>query len=166
MQRVVSVPTWGGRRHGNDGETRFQLYWMLSCCPHRARLSLRSSFSLKRKRKSAQQGPDVKIPTSTHTSTNPSKSSRASYESLDLAPANRSHRRPATSFAWFLSPWKAFRYILWKNYKWKILGLLVILIILALIVLMICKSSCLHVFSNLSADHAPFFVTQKIFGGS
>lgn len=25
--------------------------------------------------------------------------------------------RPATSFLWITSPWKSFRYILWRNYK-------------------------------------------------
>lgn len=46
-------------------------------------------------------------------------------------------KRPATSFAWFSSPFKSFRYIIWKKYKWYIIGFLVFLILAAFIVLMI-----------------------------
>ena len=34
-----------------------------------------------------------------------------------LEPPNR----PATSFFWFTSPWKSFKYIVWKHYKWYII---------------------------------------------
>ncbi|KAK3095803.1 hypothetical protein FSP39_019399 [Pinctada imbricata] len=40
-------------------------------------------------------------------------------------------KRPETSFLWFTSPWKTFRYIIWRNYKWYfIIGLLLLLLIL------------------------------------
>ncbi|CAF0972051.1 unnamed protein product [Rotaria sordida] len=29
--------------------------------------------------------------------------------------------RPKTSFLWFTSPWKTFRYIVWRNFKWAII---------------------------------------------
>ena len=45
--------------------------------------------------------------------------------------------RPATSFLWFTSPWKSLRYIIWNNYKWYILGGLVLLLIIAMIGLFI-----------------------------
>ena len=42
-----------------------------------------------------------------------------------------SRRRPATSFLWITSPWKSFRYIVWKHWKWYIiLGVVIILLVL------------------------------------
>ncbi|CAF5063417.1 unnamed protein product, partial [Rotaria sp. Silwood1] len=29
--------------------------------------------------------------------------------------------RPKTSFLWFTSPWKTFRYIIWRYFKWAII---------------------------------------------
>lgn len=43
--------------------------------------------------------------------------------------------RPATSFAWFSSPFKSLRYILWRRYKWKVITFLVICLLLAMVVL-------------------------------
>jgi len=45
--------------------------------------------------------------------------------------------RPATSFLWFTSPWKTSKYIVWKNYKWYIIGFFLFIIIAAFIVLAI-----------------------------
>lgn len=42
--------------------------------------------------------------------------------------------RPATSFRWFTSPLKTLRYIIWRNYKWIIIGILITLIIVAAVV--------------------------------
>ena len=39
-----------------------------------------------------------------------------------------SPKRPDSSFMWFLNPLKSIKYIIWKNYKWKILWLLFILL--------------------------------------
>uniref|UniRef100_A0A1I8INS1 Ferlin_C domain-containing protein n=1 Tax=Macrostomum lignano TaxID=282301 RepID=A0A1I8INS1_9PLAT len=39
-----------------------------------------------------------------------------------------SPRRPETSFLWFTSPWKTFKHIVWKNYKWYILGAFLVVI--------------------------------------
>jgi len=40
-------------------------------------------------------------------------------------------QRPETSFLWFTSPWKTFKHIVWKRYKWWfIIGVLLILLIL------------------------------------
>ena len=39
-------------------------------------------------------------------------------------------RRPDTSFNWFTNPWKVFKVLIWRRYKWHILiGLLLILLI-------------------------------------
>jgi len=39
-------------------------------------------------------------------------------------------KRPETSFLWFTSPWKTFKYIVWKRYKWYfIIGILLILLV-------------------------------------
>jgi len=43
--------------------------------------------------------------------------------------------RPATSFRWFTSPFKTLRYIIWRNYKWIIIGILITIIILAAVVI-------------------------------
>lgn len=45
--------------------------------------------------------------------------------------------RPATSFAWFSSPFKSLRYILWRRFKWKILTFLIIVLLVALVVLFV-----------------------------
>jgi len=45
--------------------------------------------------------------------------------------------RPATSFLWITSPWKSLKFIIWANYKWKILmvlGIIVFVIWLALFI--------------------------------
>jgi len=45
--------------------------------------------------------------------------------------------RPATSFLWITSPWKSMKYIIWANYKWKILlvlGIILFVIWLALFI--------------------------------
>ncbi|XP_056017603.1 otoferlin-like isoform X2 [Ostrea edulis] len=43
--------------------------------------------------------------------------------------------RPDSSFIWFLNPLKSIRYILWHNYKWVIIKVLVVLLLTALLVL-------------------------------
>ena len=43
--------------------------------------------------------------------------------------------RPDSSFMWFLNPLKSLRYILWHNYKWMIMKLLIVALFAALIVL-------------------------------
>ncbi|XP_063717418.1 myoferlin-like isoform X4 [Symsagittifera roscoffensis] len=45
--------------------------------------------------------------------------------------------RPESSFLWFMSPWKTLKYIIWKNYKWKIIGALFLIIFIAFFALMI-----------------------------
>ena len=43
------------------------------------------------------------------------------------------YSRPATSFRWFTSPWKSMRYIIWRNYKWYIIGLILLVLILLIV---------------------------------
>ncbi|KAF5301719.1 hypothetical protein FQA39_LY10650 [Lamprigera yunnana] len=43
--------------------------------------------------------------------------------------------RPDSSFMWFMNPLKSIRYILWQNYKWKILKLLIILAVAVILLL-------------------------------
>ncbi|KAL4236528.1 C2 domain [Mactra antiquata] len=43
--------------------------------------------------------------------------------------------RPDSSFIWFLNPLKSIRYILWHNYKWMIIKVLVIMLLAAILVL-------------------------------
>ncbi|XP_076821667.1 myoferlin-like isoform X3 [Clavelina lepadiformis] len=43
--------------------------------------------------------------------------------------------RPATSFAWFSSPFKSFRYIIWRKYKWIMIGLLVLILVVIFLIL-------------------------------
>ncbi|EDO43088.1 predicted protein, partial [Nematostella vectensis] len=45
--------------------------------------------------------------------------------------------RPATSFLWFTSPFKTLKYIIWRNYKWLIIGLLILIVIIALVVIFV-----------------------------
>ncbi|XP_051887398.1 fer-1-like protein 4 isoform X2 [Pristis pectinata] len=59
--------------------------------------------------------------------------------------------RPNTSFNWFINPLKSFVYFIWKNYKWYIVGLLVI-VILALFIFLILYTM-------------PQFISEKIING-
>ncbi|ENN71005.1 hypothetical protein D910_06872 [Dendroctonus ponderosae] len=43
--------------------------------------------------------------------------------------------RPDSSFMWFMNPIKSIRYILWHNYKWTILKLLIIIFVAIIILL-------------------------------
>ncbi|CAG5125218.1 unnamed protein product [Candidula unifasciata] len=43
--------------------------------------------------------------------------------------------RPDSSFMWFMNPFKSLRYILWHNYKWVIIKVLVVAFLAALLVL-------------------------------
>ncbi|XP_025413884.1 otoferlin-like isoform X4 [Sipha flava] len=43
--------------------------------------------------------------------------------------------RPDASFMWFLNPFKSIRYIIWHNYKWKILKGIIVLAILVMLIL-------------------------------
>ena len=45
--------------------------------------------------------------------------------------------RPATSFLWFTSPLKTFKHIIWKHYKWHIIGGIVIVLLVILLVIFI-----------------------------
>ena len=45
--------------------------------------------------------------------------------------------RPATSFLWFTSPWKTCKFIVWKYYKWHIIGGIVGVIVILLLVIFI-----------------------------
>ena len=45
--------------------------------------------------------------------------------------------RPATSFLWFTSPQKTFKHIIWKHYKWHIIGGIVIVLLVILLVIFI-----------------------------
>ncbi|XP_057307144.1 myoferlin-like [Hydractinia symbiolongicarpus] len=56
-------------------------------------------------------------------------------EEPNMHPKLEEPNRPDTSFLWFTSPWKTLKYIIWRNYKWYIIGFLIFLIVLAFIVL-------------------------------
>ncbi|KAL5022080.1 hypothetical protein ScPMuIL_001235 [Solemya velum] len=58
-------------------------------------------------------------------------------EEPNMNPVLEQPKRPETSFLWFTSPWKTFRYIVWKNYKWYFIGFLIFILILLLIVLFV-----------------------------
>ncbi|XP_033829845.1 fer-1-like protein 4 [Periophthalmus magnuspinnatus] len=45
--------------------------------------------------------------------------------------------RPTTSFSWFLNPMKTFVFLIWKNYKMYIIGLLILIILTLFLVLII-----------------------------
>ncbi|XP_072371523.1 fer-1-like protein 4 [Scyliorhinus torazame] len=59
--------------------------------------------------------------------------------------------RPNTSFNWFMNPLKSFVYFIWRNYKWYIIGLLVI-VILALFIFLVLYTM-------------PQFISEKIING-
>ena len=45
--------------------------------------------------------------------------------------------RPATSFLWFTSPWKTFKFIIWKYYKWHIIGTIVVILLIVIIIIFV-----------------------------
>ena len=50
------------------------------------------------------------------------------------------HSRPATSFLWFTSPWKTFKFIIWRTYKWWIIGILIAIVVLIIVAIFIYTS--------------------------
>ncbi|THD28228.1 Myoferlin [Fasciola hepatica] len=54
-------------------------------------------------------------------------------ENPHLEPPNR----PETSFLWFTSPWKTFKFIIWKKCKWIFIGILIAVLLGLLIALFI-----------------------------
>ncbi|KAK7899448.1 hypothetical protein WMY93_020301 [Mugilogobius chulae] len=62
---------------------------------------------------------------------NPVGKARKEPEPLDKP------NRPTTSFAWFLNPMKTFVFLIWKNYKWYIIGLLILVILVLFLVLIV-----------------------------
>nr|XP_026691852.1 myoferlin isoform X2 [Ciona intestinalis] len=53
----------------------------------------------------------------------------------NMHPKLEKPNRPATSFAWFSSPFKSLYYIIWRKYKWFIIGGLVALLFAAFLVM-------------------------------
>ena len=45
--------------------------------------------------------------------------------------------RPATSFLWFTSPLKTFKFIIWKYYKWHIIFTIIVILLIVLLVIFI-----------------------------
>lgn len=43
--------------------------------------------------------------------------------------------RPDSSFLWFMNPLKTLKYIIWKNYKWLIFKIILLLLLIAFLVL-------------------------------
>jgi len=58
--------------------------------------------------------------------------------------------RPETSFLWFTNPWKTLKYILWRKYKWVLIGLIVFIIVALFIVLIL--------------YNMPGYAVKKLFG--
>ena len=62
-------------------------------------------------------------------------------EEASLRPAGRSRedpnenphldppKRPETSFLWFASPWKTFKFIVWKRFKWVFIGAIIFILL-------------------------------------
>lgn len=57
--------------------------------------------------------------------------------------------RPATSFLWFTSPWKTFKFIIWKYYKWHIIGTIVVILLVIIIIIFVYTAPVSHVTSHL-----------------
>ncbi|XP_029655596.1 dysferlin-like [Octopus sinensis] len=52
-------------------------------------------------------------------------------------PNENPHFRPSTSFFWLTSPWKTFRHIIWRNYKWYIITGIILGLLAAFVVIII-----------------------------
>ena len=53
---------------------------------------------------------------------------RREQREIEWQRESRVFSRPKTSFLWFTSPWKTFRYVIWGNFKWTIITLIFILL--------------------------------------
>jgi hypothetical protein len=63
-------------------------------------------------------------------------------------------RRPATSFLWFLNPWKSFRYIIWSHFKWYfVISVVLILVVLLFALFIYSAPVCIFYYCNFSVDH-------------
>lgn len=62
---------------------------------------------------------------------NPVGKARKEPEPLDKP------NRPTTSFSWFVNPMKTFVFLIWRNYKWYIIGLLILVILTLFLVLIV-----------------------------
>ena len=51
--------------------------------------------------------------------------------------ADKFYSRPSTSFLWFTSPWRTFKFIIWKNFKWHIIFSIVAVFVILLIIIFI-----------------------------
>ena len=81
------------------------------------------------------------------------------------------HSRPATSFLWFTSPWKTFKHIIWRHYKWYIIGSIVVLLLVVIIAIFIytspvsnttCLSCDQHVTCMAGESTKVYFVLEHI----
>ena len=45
--------------------------------------------------------------------------------------------RPATSFLWITSPWRTLKFIIWKHYKFHIIGAIILVVFILLLVVFI-----------------------------
>ncbi|XP_067835553.1 dysferlin isoform X2 [Heptranchias perlo] len=53
----------------------------------------------------------------------------------NMNPKLEEPKRPDTSFLWFTSPFKTIKYIIWRKFRWMILGLLLLLLLVLFIVI-------------------------------
>lgn len=47
------------------------------------------------------------------------------------------HSRPETSFLWFINPCKTMKFIVWRRFKWVIIGLLILLVLLLFVAVLL-----------------------------
>uniref|UniRef100_A0A8C6SU99 Fer-1 like family member 4 n=1 Tax=Neogobius melanostomus TaxID=47308 RepID=A0A8C6SU99_9GOBI len=74
---------------------------------------------------------ELQLVTLENAEANPVGKARKEPEPLDKP------NRPTTSFSWFLNPMKTFVFLIWKNYKWYIIGLLILIILTLFLVLIV-----------------------------
>ena len=64
--------------------------------------------------------------------------------------------RPKTSFFWLTSPWKTFRFIIWKNYKWHIIFIVLVILIIITIVIFVYTAP-------VSSHSVYYYIIQSIY---
>ncbi|CAF4767027.1 unnamed protein product [Rotaria sp. Silwood1] len=71
---------------------------------------------------------EISLVTAEEAEKNPVGKAREAPQPLDEP------NRPKTSFLWFTSPWKTFRFIIWRNFKWAfILGIFLFIFVIFLL---------------------------------
>ena len=71
-------------------------------------------------------------------------------------------RRPESSFFWLFSPLKSLKFIIWRHYKWTILGVLLFILLMVLVLAIVFTLPVSHVRTKLVQKITSFFSSPRV----